>query len=255
MGVASLSCGIEKQNQTGQAATFDSYNSCGGRATELSPRESNVDNRRESNPTRDNRERWDRLARHYGLVERLSERYLQAWRSVLWKRASGRVLEMGAGTGLNLPYYPAGADITACDLSGGMLGKAVERARSGNARVRFCEADICRLPFPDAAFDTAAATFVFCSLADPVPCMREMGRVTKADGQVLLLDHVRIDRPVIGPLMDLLNAATVRFAGEHINHRTEELARAAGLEIVESLGLGFMGILRFIAARPVPGRS
>jgi len=214
-----------------------------------------VDDRRGSNLTRENRERWDRLARHYGLVERLSERYLQSWRGVLWERASGRVLEMGAGTGLNLPYYPAGADITACDLSGGMLGKAVERARSGNVRIRFCEADICSLPFPDGAFDTAAATFVFCSLADPVPCLREMGRVTKAEGQVLLLDHVRIDRPVIGPLMDLLNAATVRFAGEHITHRTEELARAAGLEIVESRGLGFMGIIRFIAARPSPGRS
>ena len=209
-----------------------------------------MDNRRGSNPTRENRARWDRLARHYRLVERLSERYLQAWRGVLWQRASGRILEMGAGTGLNLPYYPAGAEITACDLSGGMLGKAVERARAGNVRIRFCEADICRLPFPDGAFDTAAATFVFCSLADPVPCLREMGRVTKADGRVLLLDHVRIDRPFVGPLMDLLNVATVRFAGEHITHRTEELARAAGLEILESREFGFMGIIRFIAARP-----
>lgn len=157
---------------------------------------------------------------------------------------------MGAGTGLNLPYYPAGADITACDLSGGMLGRAVERAREGNVRIRFCEADICSLPFPDGAFDTAAATFVFCSLADPVPCLREMGRVTKAEGQVLLLDHVRIDRPVIGLLMDLLNAATVRFAGEHITHRTEELARAAGLEIVESRRFGLMGVIQFVIARP-----
>ena len=161
---------------------------------------------------------------------------------------------MGAGTGLNLPYYPAGADITACDVSGGMLGKAVERAREGNVRIRFCEADICRLPFSDGTFDTAVETFVFCSLRDPVPCLREMGRVTKAGGQVLLLDHVRIDRPVVGPLMDLLNVATVRFAGEHITHRTEELARAAGLEIVESRRYGFMGVFQFLVARPSPDR-
>lgn len=207
----------------------------------------------DGNLSRDTRTRWNRLARHYGLVERLSERHLKNWRGVLWHHASGRILEMGAGTGLNLPYYPAGAEITACDLSEGMLRTAMERARGKGLGVRFCEADICRLPFPDGVFDTAAATFVFCSLRDPVPCLREMGRVTKADGRILLLDHVRIDRPVIGPLMDLLNVATVRFAGEHIAHRTEDLARAAGLEIVESRRLGFMGIIRFIAARPGRG--
>jgi len=201
------------------------------------------------------RARWNRLSRHYGLIERLSERYLQPWRRVLWQRASGRILEMGAGTGLNLPYYPAGAEIMACDLSKGMLHKAVERARGKNVRILFCEADICHLPFPDGAFDTTAETFVFCSLADPVPCLREMGRVTRPGGQILLLDHVRIERPLIGPLMDRLNTATVRLAGEHITHRMDAFVHAAGLEIVESQRLGFMGIIQFIVARPSQGRS
>jgi len=82
-----------------------------------------------------------------------------------------------------------------------------------------------------------------------------MGRVTRAGGRVLLLDHVRVDRPVIGPLMDLLNVGTVRFAGEHITHRTEELARAAGLEVVESRRCGPMGVFQLIAARPSQGRG
>ena len=211
--------------------------------------------RQDANLSGETRARWNRLARHYKIVERLSERYLKAWRGVLWQRAAGRILEMGAGTGLNLPHYPAGAEITACDLSGGMLGKAVERAREANAHIRFCEADICHLPFPDGAFDTAAATFVFCSLADPVPCLREMGRVTAPEGRVLLLDHVRIDHPLVGPLMDGVNRITVALAGEHITHRMEEFVRGAGLEIVESRRLGFMGIIRFIAARPSRGRS
>ena len=115
--------------------------------------------------------------------------------------------------------------------------------------VAFEQADLCNLPFTDGAFDTAVATFVFCSMPDPVACLREMGRVTKPGGRILLLDHVRIDRPLVGPLMDRLNVATVRLAGEHINHRMDAFVRAAGFEIVESRRLGFMGIIQLIAAR------
>jgi len=199
--------------------------------------------------------RWDRLARHYGLVEYLSERHLRPWRAVLWRQASGRILEVGAGTGLNLEFYPPGAEITACDLSGVMLRRARERARGMPLRITFHEADLCSLPFAGGLFDTTAETFVLCSLEDPVPCLREMGRVTRPGGRVLLLDHVRVDRPVIGFLMDLINRLTVRFAGERITHRTEELARAAGLEVVESRRHGPMGVFQFIAARPSQGRG
>ena len=130
-----------------------------------------------------------------------------------------------------------------------MLVRARERARERQIHVTFHEADLCNLPFADGTFDTAVATFVFCSLPDPVACLREMGRVTRPGGQILLLDHVRIERPLIGPLMDRLNVATVRLAGEHINHRMDEFVRSAGFEIVESRRLGFMGIIQFIAAR------
>ena len=199
--------------------------------------------------------RWDRLARHYGLVEYLSERHLRPWRAVLWRRASGRILEVGAGTGLNLGFYPTGSEITACDLSGVMLRKARERARKMPLRITFHEADLCSLPFRGGLFDTTVETFVLCSLQDPVPCLREMARVTRPGGRILLLDHVRIDRPVIGPLMDLVNRLTVRFAAETITHRTEALARAAGLEIVESRRGGFMGVIQFIVAQPSLGGS
>lgn len=205
--------------------------------------------------TAETRARWDRLAKHYGLVESLSEWYLKPFRKILWAHAEGRILEAGAGTGLNVAYYPADAGVTATDLSGAMLQKARERARAHKRDVTFEEADLCNLPFADGAFDTAVATFVFCSMPDPITCLREMGRVTKPGGRILLLDHVRIDLPLIGPLMDRLNTATVRLAGEHINHRMDAFVRAAGLEIVESRRLGIMGVIRFIVARPSQGRS
>ena len=204
---------------------------------------------REDTLAGDTKARWDRLAKHYGLVEFLSEWYLKPFRKALWARATGRILEAGAGTGLNIALYPPGARVTATDLSGAMLVRARERARERQIHVTFHEADLCNLPFADGTFDTAVATFVFCSLPDPVACLREMGRVTKPGGQILLLDHVRIEHPLIGPLMDRLNVATVRLAGEHINHRMDEFVRSAGFEIVESRRLGFMGIIQFIAAR------
>ena len=196
------------------------------------------------------RTRWERLAKYYGLVESLSEWYLKPFRKALWTRAAGRILEAGAGTGLNIAFYPARDRVTATDLSGAMLRRARERAREQNVDVNFEEADLCNLPFSDNAFDTAVATFVFCSLTDPVACLREMGRVTKPNGRILLLDHVRIERPLIGPLMDRLNAATVRLAGEHINHRMDAFVQEAGFEILENRRLGLMGIIQFIIARP-----
>lgn len=205
---------------------------------------------RESTGTAETKARWERLARHYGLVEFLSERTLRPYRKILWSYASGRILEAGAGTGLNIPYYPEGARVTATDLSGAMMQKARQRARGLKREVAFEEADLCNLPFADGAFDTAAATFVFCSVPEPVQCLREMGRVTKRGGRILLLDHVRIDHPWIGPIMDRINLSTVRMAGEHINHRMDAFVQEAGLEIVESRRYGFMGIIQFIVAQP-----
>jgi ubiquinone/menaquinone biosynthesis C-methylase UbiE len=194
--------------------------------------------------------RWDRLARHYGVVESLSEWYLKPFRKILWSYASGCILEAGAGTGLNIAFYPPGARVTATDLSGTMMQRARERAKEQKVDVTFEEADLCSLPFADRTFDSAVATFVFCSVPDPVTCLREMGRVTKPGGRILLLDHVRIDGSLIGPLMDRLNSATVRLAGEHINHRMDEFVREAGFEILENRRLGLMGIIQFIIARP-----
>jgi phosphatidylethanolamine/phosphatidyl-N-methylethanolamine N-methyltransferase len=194
--------------------------------------------------------RWDRLAKHYGIVEWISEWYLKPFRKILWAHAAGRILEAGAGTGLNIAFYPPGARVTATDLSGAMMQRARERARERKADVTFEQADLCALPFAESTFDTAAETFVFCAVPDPVTCLRELARVVKPTGRILLLDHVRIESPPIGALMDRLNPAMVLLAGEHINHRMDEFVRSAGLEVVENRRLGFMGILQFIVARP-----
>ncbi len=203
MGIRPLSFESEKQNQAGQSARFDSYNSYSGCATELSPRERSVGQSTgvKSNPGKP--ERWDRLARHYGLVERLSERYLQSWRGVLWKRASGRILEIGAGTGLNLPNYPAGADITACDLFPGACSARPWNAHARETSASFCEADICRLPSPTAP-STPPRRLRLLLPGRSVPCLREIGTRDES-GRSSPPARPRADRPPgHRPLMDLL---------------------------------------------------
>src|SRR5512146_2641771 len=109
----------------------------------------------------------------------------------LFGRAGGRALEFGIGTGLSLPSYPPGIELTGIDISPRMLARARRRAERIGLRADLEIADIGRLPYPDASFDTVTAACVFCSVGDPVRGLREAARVVRPAGQVLLYEHVR----------------------------------------------------------------
>lgn len=163
----------------------------------------------------------------------------------------GRVLEVGVGTGRNLPLYPRGARITGIDVSKGMLERARRRATDAAAEVELREADAHALPFEDDSFDVATATCVFCSVDDPVRGLREVARVVRPDGEVRLLEHVRPRSPILAGLFDLLSPVVRRIFGPEINRRTEANVEAAGLLVTE---IRRDGIWREIVARPLsPG--
>ncbi len=198
------------------------------------------------------RRRYDRLAAVYDLRESgVEQRLFAAWRRRLWCRVQGpRVLEVGVGTGKNMPYYPPGMQITAIDLSPGMLSRARLRAEELGIAVDLREMDVEHLQFPDASFDTAIDTFVFCSVPDPIQGLRELRRVVRPGGQVLLLEHVRPAHPLLGVATDLLNPLVVRAMGANINRRTVRNVRAAGLVITHLEELLAFGVFRLIEATP-----
>lgn len=177
---------------------------------------------------------YDRVAGIYDLytvpMEALGGR--RARRRLL-VRATGDVLELGIGTGLNLPYYPIEVRLTGIDISPRMLHRARRRAARLGRPAVLETADIQDLPYPDASFDTVTATCVFCSVADPVAGLREAARVLRPTGQVLLYEHVRPRNRVLGTLADLLSPLTRRLMGPELNRRTEDNASAAGLHATE----------------------
>jgi phosphatidylethanolamine/phosphatidyl-N-methylethanolamine N-methyltransferase len=116
-----------------------------------------------------------------------------------------RVLEVGVGTGLNLPLYPRDCDVTGVDISEEMLRKADERVRTcGMTNTRLMVMDGSKLDFPDNSFDRVIATYVISAVPDPVKTLLEMRRVCKPSGTLVILNHFKSDNPVIGMFEKLL---------------------------------------------------
>jgi ubiquinone/menaquinone biosynthesis C-methylase UbiE len=195
------------------------------------------------------RARYNRNAPFYDLMTRGSERRLASARAAMWKAARGpRVLEVGVGTGINMPYYPPGMQMTAIDLSPRMLERARLRAQKLDVVVDLREADAQALPFPDGSFETVVGTCVFCSVPDPELGLRELRRVLVPGGQLLLMEHVLSQRPLVRKLMQWLNPMVVWMMGANINRDTVANVETAGFQNLEVQNL-WLHIFKAVEAR------
>jgi SAM-dependent methyltransferase len=156
---------------------------------------------------------------------------------------SGDVLELGTGTGVNLPLYGPGARVTGCDASGEMLTWAARRR--ARAPVVLVQVDVQRLPFADGSFDLVTASLVFCSVADPARGLAEARRVLRPGGRLVLLEHTR-GSGLGAWLTDILHPLWDTWSRDcRLNRDTARSVTEAGFKVrrVERHALGIVRVI------------
>ena len=157
---------------------------------------------------------------------------LRALRQQLLANARRRVLEIGAGTGANVPFYGADVELTLAEPEEPMAKRLAQRLREQRSRAELVEAPAERLPFEDARFDVVVSTLVLCTVADPNRALKESRRVLKPGGRLLFLEHVRSDDPDVARWQDRLNGINRFIAyGCNCNRSTLDSIRAAGFAV------------------------
>ncbi len=160
---------------------------------------------------------------------------LRAHRRALISQAAGHVLEIGGGTGANLPFYGDGVEtLTLTEPEPPMVRRLERRLRDSSRTGLLLRAPAEDLPFDDDSFDVAVSTLVLCTVDDQPRALRELRRVLKPGGRLLFIEHVRADEPRLGRWQDRLNGLQTRVGhGCNCNRPTVESIRRAGFEITE----------------------
>jgi ubiquinone/menaquinone biosynthesis C-methylase UbiE len=200
------------------------------------------------------RRRYDRLACVYDALAGVDLLFTREWRRELWSRIAGpRVLEVGVGSGVNFAFYPRRSHVLGIDIAPKMLDAARRRADRMGLSVDLELGDVQSLRFLSGSFDAVVSTFVFCSVPDPMAGLRELRRVLRPGGQLLLLEHVVSPRPWLAHIMRWLDPLVIRIAGAHIARDTIGNVQSAGFENVVGRPL-FGDIVQHVEAL-APGDS
>jgi ubiquinone/menaquinone biosynthesis C-methylase UbiE len=188
---------------------------------------------------------YDRNPSGYHRGSAVTERLLAERRRKVGDIATGRVLDIGFGTGLSLPHYPLSADVIGIDASLGMLRFARQEAQRLGRPVQLVEMDAQHLAFPDRTFDSVAFNLCLCTIEDPERAVREALRVARPGAPMAFLEHVRSHLLPIALLQEAASPLLLALEQDHFNRRTEATIRQAGVEVisVERFALGFFNLI------------
>jgi ubiquinone/menaquinone biosynthesis C-methylase UbiE len=169
-------------------------------------------------------------------------------RKQLMSRAHGRILDVACGTGLNFPFFPSTSDITAVDLSQRMLDRALQKATDLNLPIQAQVMDAQKLDFADGSFDTVISTLSTCTFPDPVQALKEIQRVCRAGGLILLLEHGHSSIPWLAKYQDRhVFQHYHQNAGCRWNQDPLDLVKDADLKILSNKRFG-LGMFHTIVA-------
>lgn len=194
--------------------------------------------------------KYNRIAPFYEFIDLpLEFFFFHRLRKEALSNLSGKVLEVGIGTGINLKYYPSHSSVIGIDCSEKMLEKARKKA-SGMKNVTLFHMDAEHLEFPDRSFDYVVTTFALCSVPDYVRALREIRRVLKLSGELIAIEYVRSSNHLISWFEDLISPITCSLIGDNMNRQTIEIIKEVGFTNMEVENLIFQSFLRQIRAKP-----
>jgi ubiquinone/menaquinone biosynthesis C-methylase UbiE len=194
--------------------------------------------------------KYNRIAPVYELIDLpLELLFFRRWREEALSCLSGKVLEVGIGTGRNLKHYSWRCSITGIDSSERMLDKARKKA-AGMNNVTLLLMDAENLEFPDNSFDYVVITFVLCSIPDPVKALKEMRRVLKPSGEMIAIEYVRSNNRLISRFEDLVNPVVCSLSGDNMNRQSIENIKTAGFTIREVKNLISEDFFKEARAKP-----
>ena len=195
---------------------------------------------------------FDKMSKQYDRGMELAERYLlgelRGWATGL---ATGEVLEIAVGTGLNLPLY--GEDVTriiGIDLSEGMLAVARDRVAAQQiGRVELRQGDVEQLDLPDESVDTVVSTLTFCTIPDPGKACREAFRVLRPGGRIVAAEHGPSSNRLVRTMMRAVDPLAVRFAHDHLLRVPDPYLVEAGFVVEDARRDGRFGLVHKVIAR------
>ncbi len=157
---------------------------------------------------------------------------IRKWRKWATSLPGRKILEIGVGTGLNMPYYNKESIVFAVDPAAEMLYRAAVRSRKTGCRSHLIRGKAEFLPFPSAVFDSAVGTLVFCTVEDPRRSLGEVFRVLKPGGTIRLFEHIQLQEGAGSRIQDLLTPAWKQIAGGcRLNRNTPKTVEEAGFRI------------------------
>jgi len=198
------------------------------------------------------RKKYDKDSAHYDRQIRFFEWVLfKDGREWVCSHAHGEVLEIAAGTGRNLPFYPADAKVTATELSPAMLDIARHRATQLGREVDLRVGDAQALGFDDESFDCVVCTLALCTIPDDRRAVEEAWRVLRPGGQLLLLEHVRSSLRWVRRGQRLLEPLALRFEHDHLLREPLDYLQDVGFHIERQERYGLEIVERLVARKPV----
>ena len=192
------------------------------------------------------KEKYNRMARFYDLHSKLAEKiWFTKWRKKLFSTLKGNILEVGIGTGNNIDYYNTNAKVVGVDFSEKMLEKAKEKLnKSSKKNISLKQMDVEKLNFKDNSFDYVVTSCVFCSVPNPIKGLKEIRRVLKPKGKLIMIEHVLSKNLLIALIEHTLNPITKYFMGVNINRNTRQNIIHSGMGIIEDKNLALFDVFR-----------